>query len=420
MCGRAIDGLSRRIRRWLNLHGAVHDECGGSFQIPSAMKLACFALAVCLAACTNADGQRPAEALEALQERTVNKAAFGATSEGERVDAYTLTNAHGMEIRVITFGGIITSIRVPDRNGRLDDIVLGFDGLEPYLRNPPYFGAIIGRYANRIAKGRFTLDGRTYALAVNNRPNHLHGGTRGFDKVVWSAEPFTTADTVGVVLTHTSPDGDEGNPGTLVVTVTYTLTDANELVVDYLAGTDKATPLNLTQHTYFNLAGEGRGDILGHVLTIHASRMTPVDPDLIPTGVASVAGTPFDFRTPTAIGARIDTKDPQLLYGRGYDHNFVLDRSGNDLAPAARVEEPASGRVVEVSTTEPGMQLYTGNFLDGTLTGKSGRPYERRAGFSLETQHYPDSPNHPEFPSTILEPGRTFRSKTVFAFTVVE
>ncbi|HEX5109596.1 MAG TPA: aldose epimerase family protein [Vicinamibacterales bacterium] len=348
----------------------------------------------------------------------MSKAAFGKTPDGAAVDVYTLTNANGVEVRAITFGGIITSIRVPDRTGKFDDVALGFGELEPYLRNPPYFGAIIGRYANRIAKGRFVLDGRTYTLAVNNRPNHLHGGIKGFDKVVWKAEPFELANGAGLVFTHVSPDDDEGYPGTLTVKVTYTLNNDNELAFEYEASTDRGTPVNLTQHTYFNLAGEGNGDILGHVLTVHASRMTPVGPDLIPTGIASVAGTPFDFRAPTAIGARIRAGDPQIRNGNGYDHNFVLDRTRQGLELAARVEEPTSGRVLEVSTTEPGMQFYTGNFLDGSLTGKSGRPYAQRTGFALETQHYPDSPNHPEFPTTVLRPGEVYRSKTVYAFKV--
>ena len=375
-------------------------------------------LIVCfVAACTNAGAEREAQTAAAPQPGSVTKAVFGTAPAGETVDVYTLKNPAGMEVRVITFGGIITSIRVPDRSGTFADVALGFSELAPYLKNPPYFGAIIGRYANRIARGRFTLDGRPYILAVNNRPNHLHGGVRGFDKVVWKAEPFQRADEVGLVFTHTSPDGDEGYPGTLTARVTYTLNNRNQLAFDYEATTDKATPVNLTQHTYFNLAGEGNGDILGHVLSLHASRMTPVDQSLIPTGIADVAGTPFDFRMPTAIGARIGADHPQITFGQGYDHNFVLDRTGSGLVPAARVEEPGSGRVLEISTTEPGIQFYTGNFLDGTLTGKSGRPYVRRTGFALETQHYPDSPNHPEFPNTILRPGETYRSKTVFAFS---
>jgi aldose 1-epimerase len=348
----------------------------------------------------------------------VSRAVFGKTPDGQPVDVYTLTNVNGVEVRAITFGGIITSIRIPDRAGTLDDVALGFNDLEPYLRNPPYFGAIIGRYANRIAKGRFVLDGRTYTLAVNNRPNHLHGGVKGFDKVVWKANPFELASGVGLVFTHVSPDGDEGYPGTLSVKVTYTLSNDNDLAFEYEASTDRGTPVNLTQHTYFNLAGEGNGDILGHMLTIPASRITPVGPDLIPTGIASIAGTPFDFRTPTSMGARIRAADPQIKNGNGYDHNFVLDRTRAGLELAARVEEPTSGRVLEVLTTEPGMQFYTGNFLDGSLTGKSGRPYGQRAGFALETQHYPDSPNHSAFPSTILRPGDAYRSKTVFSFKV--
>lgn len=349
----------------------------------------------------------------------VEETVFGMTETGEAVDRFTLVNANGMEVDAITWGGIVTAIRVPDRDGQLGDVALGFDRLEPYLSNPAYFGAIIGRYANRIAGGRFTLGGVSYELARNNGPNHLHGGVVGFDKVVWNAESFTSGEGVGVVFTHTSPDMDEGYPGTVSVEVTYTLTDANQLRVDYRATTDQTTHVNLTQHTYFNLAGEGRGDVLDHVLELAASRYTPVDESLIPTGdLASVDGTPFDFRTPVAIGARIDADDVQIARGGGYDHNFVLDREDDSLIPAARVVEPTTGRVLEVSTTEPGVQLYTGNFLDGSLTGKAGVPYARRSGFCLETQHFPDSPNHPGFPTTLLEPGEEFRSTTVFAFSV--
>ena len=353
------------------------------------------------------------------KEAMVTKAIFGKTPDGRDVDIYTMTNPHGMEVRVITYGGIITSLRVFDRDGKLDDVALGFDNLEAYLKNPPFFGAIIGRYGNRIGRGQFTLDGQTYKLAVNNGPNHLHGGIKGFDKVVWQAESFKREDTVGVVFTHTSPDGDEGYPGTLSLRVTYTLTPRNELEVDYEATTDKATPVNLTQHTYFNLAGHGSRDVLDHVVTLRASRYTPVDSSLIPSGgIATVEGTPFDFRMPTSIGARINANDVQIRYGNGYDHNFVIDRSGDGLVPAAHVMEPMTGRVLEVSTTEPGMQFYTGNFLDGTLKGKGGSVYQRRMGFCLETQHFPDSPNKPSFPNTILRPGETYRSKTVFAFSV--
>ena len=346
---------------------------------------------------------------------------FGSTERGEAVSAYTLKNAHGIELQVLDYGGIIVSLRVPDRTGRLGDVVLGFDSLADYQRGSPYFGALIGRYGNRIARGRFTLDGRNYTLATNNGPNHLHGGVRGFDKVVWKVAPFQHADSVGLVLTYTSADGEEGYPGTLQATVTYTLTDSNQLIFDYHATTDRATPVNLTQHSYFNLAGDGKGDILGHVVTLNADRFTPVDSTLIPTGeIRSVAGTPFDFRTPTPIGARIEQHDQQLRYGPGYDHNFVLNKGGKDGEPtlAARVYEPTTGRVMEISTTEPGLQFYSGNFLDGTLRGKHGVVYRHRYGFAMETQHFPDSPNEPAFPTTILRPGEQYRSRTIYRFTV--
>lgn len=349
---------------------------------------------------------------------TVSRASFGVTPDGESVDVFTLANASGVEVRAITYGGIIVSLRVPDRDGRLGDIVLGFDDLDGYVEGSPYFGAIVGRYANRIANGQFTLAGETYQLATNNGPNHLHGGERGFDKIVWHAEMLESDSGVAVIFTHTSPDGDEGYPGNLSIRVSYTLTPSNELAVDYLATTDHATPINLSQHTYFNLAGDGRRDVLEHVLTINAAHFTPVDATLIPTGViAPVAGTPFDFTTPTAIGARIDLEDEQLENGGGYDHNFVLDRDGAGLAHAARVEEPTTGRVLDVYTTEPGLQFYSGNFLDGSITGKSGWVYRHRYGFCLETQHFPDSPNQPAFPSTILHPGEEYRSRTVFVFS---
>jgi len=340
---------------------------------------------------------------------------FGTTSGGEAVSVYTLQNAKGTELRVTNYGGIILSLKVPDRHGRLDDIVLGYDSLADYERSSPYFGAIIGRYGNRIARGRFTLDGKTYTLATNNGPNHLHGGVKGFDKVVWDAAPFEHGDSVGLVFRHTSPDGDEGYPGTVRATVIYTLTAQNELIFEYEATTDHATPINLTQHSYFNLAGDGKGDILGHVVTFNADAFTPVDSTLIPTGeIRNVTGTAFDFRTPTAIGARIAQDDEQLRYGRGYDHNFVLTKAG----PAALVYEPSSGRVMEISTTEPGVQFYSGNFLDGTLRGKGGVVYRHRYGFAMETQHFPDSPNKPGFPSTVLRPGGEYRSRTVYHFTV--
>ena len=349
----------------------------------------------------------------------VKREPFGKMADGKAVERFTLTNANGVVLQAINYGGIITSLRVPDRNGRLDDIVLGFDNLDGYLKDHPFFGAIIGRYGNRIAKGAFTLEGKTYKLATNNGVNHLHGGNKGFDKVLWTAEPVAGRN--AIAFTRTSPDGEEGYPGNLRVRVTYTLTDANELIVDYSATTDKATPVNLTQHSYFNLAGQASGDILGHQLMINADRYTPVNDTLIPTGeLAPVAGTPFDFRKSTAIGERINQKDAQLTNGKGYDHNWVLNRKGDGRQLAARVVEPKTGRTLEITTTEPGIQFYSGNFLDGTLTGKAGAVYKHRTGFCLETQHYPDSPNQPKFPSTILKPGAEYKTSTVFTFGVAK
>jgi aldose 1-epimerase len=347
----------------------------------------------------------------------VTRAPFGTLPDGTPIELFTLTNRQGIEARAMTYGGIILSLRVPDRQGRLEDIVLGHDAAAPYARNnSPYFGAIVGRYGNRIAKGLFALDGTAYKLATNNGPNHLHGGVKGFDKVTWHGEPLDD----GVALTYTSADGEEGYPGALKARVTYRLTDRNELVVDYQATTDKPTIVNLTQHTYFNLAGQGRRDILDHELEIDADRYTPVDATLIPSGeLAPVEGTPFDFRRSTRIGARIDDKDQQLVNGLGYDHNFVLNRGGDDgLQHAVRVVEPSTGRTLDIATTEPGLQFYSGNFLDGTITGKQDRVYQRRYGFCLETQHFPDSPNHSQFPSTILRPNQTYRSRTVMTFGV--
>jgi aldose 1-epimerase len=346
----------------------------------------------------------------------VTRATTSVMVGGKAVEIFTLTNTAGVEVKALTYGGIITSWRVPDRSGQMADIVLGFDDPGTYLtNNSPFFGALVGRYGNRIAKAQFALDGQTYKLAANNAPNHLHGGNVGFDKVLWEGEPLKTKDGAGVAFTRTSPDGEEGYPGTLKVRVSYTLTNKNELIVAYEATTDKATPVNLTQHTYFNLAGQGSGDILGHELRINADRYTPVDATLIPTGeLAPVDGTPFDFRKPTAIGARINSEHPQIQIGGGYDHNWVLARSPEGLSLAAEVYEPTSGRTLQVTTTEPGVQFYTGNFLDGTLTGKDGRVYRKRFGFCLETQHFPDSPNHPTFPTSIVRPGSTYRSRTVF------
>ncbi|UCF21581.1 MAG: galactose mutarotase [Gemmatimonadota bacterium] len=342
---------------------------------------------------------------------------FGTMPDGRAVQLYTLTNAHGARARITDYGGIVTHLFVPDRNGELADVVLGYDSLADYLRDSSYFGAIVGRYANRIARGKFTLEGVEYSLAVNNGPNHLHGGLRGFDKVVWEAEPYSNADEAGLRLTYVSPDGEEGYPGRLTATVTYALDNQNQLRIDYSAEADQPTIVNLTHHGYFNLAGEASGDILGHELTLAASRFTPIDSTLIPTAeLVPVTGTPLDFRRPTSIGARIGDAHEQLRYAGGYDHNFVLDEAGGSLRLAARVYEPSSGRVMEVYTTQPGIQFYSGNFLDGSDVGKGGVPYEHRTGFCLETQHFPDSPNKPEFPSTVLRPGEEYTSTTIYRF----
>ena len=384
----------------------------------SRLSIAALALSIAaLAACTMEAPSRnatPAPAAAAAPPNTV-RAPFGTLPDGTPVELYTLTNAQGVEVRAMTDGGIIVSLRVPDRDGKLDDVVLGYDDAASYARNnSPYMGAIIGRYGNRIAQGRFRLDGATYKLATNNGPNHLHGGLKGFDKVVWRGEPLKD----GVAFTYTSRDGEEGYPGTLTVRVTYTLNDRNELSIAYEATTDKPTVVNLTQHTYFNLAGQAARDVLGHVLRLDANRYTPVDATLIPTGeIASVEGTPLDFRQPTPIGAHIADDDPQIKNGSGFDHNFVLNRADDGLQHAARVVEPTTGRVLDIATTEPGVQFYSGNFLDGTITGKGGRVYAKRTGFCLETQHYPDSPNQASFPSTTLRPGQSYRSRTVWTFS---
>jgi len=349
---------------------------------------------------------------------SIEKQMFGKMPDGTAVDIYTLRNASGVEARITNYGGIVVSLKVPDRNGKFDDVVLGYDNLDGYLKNnSPYMGALIGRYANRIAKGTFKLNGTEYHLAVNNGANHLHGGLKGFDKVVWTAAALHVANGAALKLTYVSKDGEENYPGKLTATVIYTLTDANELRIDYSATTDKRTIVNLTSHSYFNLAGQGTGDILKHQLFINASRFTPTDAGAIPTGeLRSVSGTPFDFMTATEIGARIEQDEQQLKFGNGYDHNFVLNKQGKRLTLAASVYELTTGRAMQVSTTEPGMQFYSGNFLDGSITGKDGKVYQRRYGFCLEAQHFPDSPNKPHFPSTLLKPGQSYRHTTSYKF----
>ena len=355
----------------------------------------------------------------------IQTSVFGHLPDGRQVDVYQFTNANGIELRVTNYGGIILSLKTPDMEGKFADIALGFDSLDAYLSEEyrqanPYFGAIIGRYGNRIAGGQFSLDGESYSLATNDGSNHLHGGDQGFDKVLWQAEPFENESGTGLVLRYTSEDGEEGYPGKLETEVTYTLTDNDELVVDYRAVTDKATPVNLTQHSYFNLKGEGSDTILDHQLMINAPEFTPVNDTLIPTGeLRSVEGTPFDFTEATTIGERIEQENEQLAFGGGYDHNFVLDRNNaaaDEQVMAAKVWEPQSGRLVEITTTEPAIQFYSGNFLNGNLTGKQGQTYGHRSGFALETQHYPDSPNQEAFPSTTLEPDEAYRSRTVYRF----
>jgi aldose 1-epimerase len=352
----------------------------------------------------------------------VKKSDFGKMPDGQPVELFTLTNKSGMQVAITNYGGRIVSLLAPDRNGKMADVVLGFDDLKGYLGNEPFFGALVGRYANRIAHAQFTLDGHVYKLAANDGPNTLHGGLKGFDKRVWTARELKGAEPA-LELTYLSKDGEEGFPGNLKVKVVYSLSNDDALKIDYTATTDKDTVLNLTNHSYFNLAGEGSGNILKQTMMINADKFTPVDATLIPTGeLRSVESTPFDFRKPTAIGARINDKDPQLGsgQGQGYDHNFVLNRKGPGLSLAARAEDPASGRVLEVLTTQPGIQFYTGNFLDGTIHGIGGKVYGHRAAFCLETQHYPDTPNHPKFPTAELKPGQTYHQVTVFKFSTAK
>jgi len=353
---------------------------------------------------------------------TISQAPFGKTANGTPVEIYTLRNGRGMETRIMTYGGIVQSLKVPDKNGNLGDVVLGFDNLQGYVnsnyvKSCPYFGALIGRYGNRIANGKFTLDGVTYPLAINNAPNHLHGGIKGFDKVVWKAMPLLTPDGPALKLTYDSMDGEEGYPGNLSVTAVYTVTADNALKLEFTATTDKDTLCNLTHHSYFNLRGSG--DVLGHVVYINADKFTPTDSTLIPTGeLRPVDGTPFDFRTPTAIGARInDTNYDQIKFANGYDDNWVLNHPPGKLGLAARLSEPTTGRVMEVWTTAPGVQFYTGNFLDGTFTGKGGWIYQFRDACCFEPQGFPDSPNHPDFPTTELKPGETYHNTIIYKFS---
>jgi aldose 1-epimerase len=372
--------------------------------------------AVCLMGglCVSGIVVDPAPGRAAVESGSLSKMIFGKTPDGAPVDLYVLKNGQ-ITVKVMNYGAIITQIDTPDRNGKEGDIVLGFDSFEGYLGKHPYFGATVGRVANRIAKGKFTLNGQEYSLAVNNGPNSLHGGLKGFDKVIWKAEPISRPDGPSIKLTYHSPDGEEGYPGNLDVSVQLTVTEQNDLKIEYTATTDKATPINLSNHSYFNLAGRTTEPILGHELMLAADRYTPVDETLIPTGeIAPVAGTPLDFNRPTDIGARI-----KELKGEpsGYDHNFVLNGGGKSLALAARVYEPRTGRVMTISTTEPGIQFYTGNFLDGTITGKDGIVYRKHHAFCLETQHFPDSIHHANFPSAVLEPGKTYSQTTIYEFS---
>ena len=344
---------------------------------------------------------------------------FGKFPDGSEVHVFTLTNKHGVEARIMNYGGTVLSLKVPDRNGVMGDVVLGYDTLSDYVKNSPYFGCLIGRYGNRIAKGRFTLNGITHTLATNNGANALHGGIKGFDKVVWTATTKMTAQGPALGLNYVSQDGEEGYPGTLSVTAVYTLTDDNALSLEFTAVTDQDTVVNLTHHSYFNLAG--KGDVLGHLVTLHSDTFTPVDETLIPTGeIRSVAGTSLDFRKPTAIGLRINSDDPQLKHGNGYDHNWIFSKAVGSLELVATVMEPETGRVMDVLTTEPAAQFYTGNYLDRTMVGKGGWVYQPRHGFCIEPQHYPDSPNKPSFPSTVLKAGTTFTSTIIYRFSVVK
>ncbi len=383
-----------------------------SYLLNCTLFLGTLAAAVCLAGSASAADASPSRG------RGWSKQSFGTNLDGAPVTLFTLRNSRGMEARICNYGGIVVSLKVPDKNGKLGDVVLGYDKLADYLKESPYFGSLIGRYGNRIAKGRFTVAGVSYQLATNNYPNALHGGVKGFDKCLWKATPRSTAEGPALELEYVSHDGEEGYPATLTVKAVYTLTQDNGLRLDYTATTDRETILNLTQHSYFNLAGQGSGDILNHVVMMPADRYTPVDSTLIPTGeLAPVEGTPFDFRQPTPIGARINQDNEQLKFGKGYDHNWVFNKRVGELTLLARVTEPTSGRMLEVLSTEPGLQFYSGNFLDGTLKGKGGKVYQFRNGFCMEPQHFPDSPNHPNFPSVVLKPGQVYQNTIIYRFS---
>lgn len=385
------------------------------FSLQNIRRRSCLALAFLL--CEGLTGFLFAGTIQRPESR-IEKRAFGKLEDGTTVDIYTLKNRNGLQLEITNYGGTVVTLRTPDRRGRFADIVLGYADLRGYGTDTSYFGALIGRYANRIARGKFTLNGVEYHLPQNNGVNHLHGGLKGFHKVLWQAREVPRADGVALELTYFSKDNEEGYPGNLSVTATYVLTNANELRIEYAATTDKETVVNFTHHSYFNLVGAGSGDILGHELKINADRFTPVDETLIPTGeLRAVKGTPFDFTRATAIGSRINQTDQQLIFGKGYDHNFVLNKKGQELSLAANVYEPSSGREIEMWTTEPGVQLYSGNFLD-KVPGKAGKIYHKRGGFCLEAQHFPDSPNQPGFPSTVLKPGERYTQTTVYKFMV--
>lgn len=380
----------------------------------------CMAVAMFIAGCNSKTTEQTMnDTVQVKPKGKIEVAPFGTLPDGTAIQQYTLTNARGMSMKVINYGGIITHLMAPDRGNTFEDVVLGYDSLAGYLKSSPYFGALIGRYGNRIANAKFALDGKTYSLNQNNGPNNLHGGPKGFDQRVWTINELPVDNGTAIKLAYLSKDMEEGFPGNLQTEVIYHLTDNNELKINYRATTDKKTIVNLTQHTYFNLSGDTKRDILTHELMINADQFIPVDKTLIPTGqLKKVSETPFDFKTPVAIGSRIDKNDEQLKFGLGYDHCWVLNTAGDSLKVAATLHDPLSGRVMSVYTTEPGIQFYSGNFLDGTITGKHGVVYKKRYGLCLETQHFPDSPNHRDFPSVILEPGQIYNTQTVYGFSV--